>query len=102
MPQRGVGGVHAPPLRGLYVTFHGKLKSLNKKALLLEQDGGKILTFRRDKKTRFAEGTSLIKDTDVDLESMVTVFATEDNDLKLLAAGVLVDPGQGKKAPKSR
>ena len=96
------GGVHAPPLRGLYVTFHGKLKDLSKKSILLEEDSGKIMTFRRDKKTKFAEGSTFIKDTDIDLESLVTVYATEDNDLKLIAAGILVDSNQKKRGPKSR
>ncbi len=96
------GGVQAQPLRGLYVTFHGKLKDLNKKSILLEEDTGKIMTFRRDKKTKFAEGNTLIKDTDIDLESLVTVYATEGNDLKLVAAGVLVDSNQKKRRPSSR
>jgi hypothetical protein len=96
------GGVYAPPLRGFYVTFHGKLKDLNKKSIILEEDSGKIMTFRRDKKTKFAEGNALIKDSDIDLESLVTVYATEDNDLKLIAAGILVDSNQKKRGPSSR
>ena len=74
----------------------------NKKTILIEEDSGKIMTFRRDKKIRFAEGNTFIKETDIDLESLVTVYATEGNDLKLVAAGVLVDPGQGRKTPRRR
>ena len=60
------------------------------------------MTFRRDKKTKFAEGNTFIKDTDIDLESQVTVYATEDNDLKLIAAGILVDSNQKKRGPNTR
>lgn len=98
-----VGAVaQAPPLKGLYIAFHGRLKDLNKKTILIEEDSGKIMTFRRDKKIRFGEGNAFIKETDIDLESLVTVYATEGNDLKLIAVGVLVDSGQGRKTPRRR
>ena len=103
LAQRGQrGAVHPQPLRGLYVTFHGKLKDLNKKSIILEEDSGKIMTFRRDKKTKFAEGNTFIKETDIDLESLVTVYATEDTDLKLIAGAILVDSNQKKREPNTR
>ena len=90
------------PIKGVYITFHGKLKDLTKKSILLEDDKGQIMTFRRDKKTKFTEGDTAIKSSDIDLESLVTVNASEDNDLKLIAASVVLDPNQKKKEPKAR
>jgi hypothetical protein len=97
----GGGGISAPPL-GVVITFHGILKHLTKKEILLLADDNHIMTIRRVKKTKFLDSDQEIKSTDIDLESKITVYASEDHDLKMLALAVKVDPGQDKHDPATR
>jgi Fe-S-cluster-containing hydrogenase component 2 len=99
--RRAAGGstVNAPPLKGVVITFHGALKELSKKTILLQTDDNQLVTLRRTSKTKFLSQDQQIKANDVDLEDKVTIDATEDNDLKLLATVVHLDPAAPKKEP---
>src|SRR5579884_3694400 len=87
----------APPLTGVVVSFHGALKELSKKTILLETDDNQLVTLRRTSKTRFLNQEQQIKADDIDLDDKVTIDATEGNDLKLLATVVHLDPAPPKK-----
>ena len=92
-------GVSAPPLKGITITTHGVLKQLAKKEIMIHTDEDQIMTFRRSGKTKFLRDGREAKPTDFDLESIVTVDAVEDNDLKLLAIAVRADSSQKKELP---
>ena len=72
-------------------SFHGKLKDLNSKEITIETDDDQVVAIHRSRKTKFLKGTQTIKPSDIDLETMVTVDATEDVDLSLTAVSVTVD-----------
>jgi hypothetical protein len=59
---------------------------------MLETDDDQTVSIRRSGKTKFLKGTQSIKASDIDLETLVTVDASEDADLKLTAISVTVDP----------
>jgi hypothetical protein len=84
------------PIKGLSVNFQGTVKKLTKKELLLESDDNRLLTMRCSKKTKFRDDDGEIKWSEVDLESRVSVEASEDNDLKLLALSVKVESAPKK------
>jgi hypothetical protein len=99
--QRGRRGaatstVSAPPLKGVTISFHGTVKEVTKKEILLQADDQQLMTFRRTSKTKFVDGDQNIKGNEVDLDSPATVDVVEDNDLKLLALTVKLDPSQKK------
>ncbi len=84
--------------KGLIVSFHGAVKKLTKKELLLESDENRLITLRCNKQTKFFKGEDQIKRSDIDLETPVTVDASEDTDLKMMAVAVKVDPAKKKNA----
>jgi hypothetical protein len=92
--------IAAPAYKGLIVSVRGVIKKVSKKELLLESGEKQLMTIRCSKKTRFWRGSEEIKPTDVDLESPVTIDATEDSDLKLMAVNVHVDPAPKKTLAK--
>ncbi|MBV9771190.1 MAG: hypothetical protein JOZ32_16590, partial [Bryobacterales bacterium] len=69
-------------------SFHGKLKELSNKEIMIETDESQIGSIRRTRKTKFLKGTQQIKPSDIDIETPVTVDASEDVDLKLTALNV--------------
>jgi len=77
--------------KGLVVTFHGILKKLTKKEILIESDENQLLTMRCSRKTKFQDQNGEIKLSDIDLDSRVSVDASEDVDLKLMAINVRID-----------
>ena len=81
-------------------SFHGKLKELSNKEIMIETDDNQIVSIHRSRKTKFMKGTQAIKASDIDLETIVTVNASEDVDLTLTALSVTVD--QLRKTPTSR
>lgn len=91
--------VYKPPpaYKGVVVTFHGVLKKLTKKEILLESDDKQLLTLRCDRKTKFQDPDGDVKRSDIDLESQVSIEASEDVDLKLLAINVKADAARKKK-----
>ena len=99
--RRTVSAGSAPqPYKGLVVTFHGVLKKLTKKEMLLQSDDNQLLTIRCSRKTRFRDDDGDIKASEIDLESPVRVDATEDSDLKLVAINVTVAAGPAKSLRK--
>lgn len=88
----------APPLRGVTISERGRLKEITKKKIVIQSADNQIMTIRRNAKTRFLSGDREIKPFEIDLESMVAIEVTEDNDLKLIALIVRAEPS-AKKAP---
>ena len=86
--------------KGLVVTFHGVLKKLSKKELILQSDDNQLMTMRCSRKTKFHSGEEEIKSSDIDLESRVAVDASEDSDLKMMALNVTVESTQKKSLGK--
>ena len=88
---------HPEAFKGVVVTFQGKLKKLTKKEIIIDLvDSHELMTFRRNKTTKFLDNDAEIKPGAIDFESLVTVDASEDVDLKLMAVSVSV--GAPKKA----
>lgn len=92
------GGVSSGPAayKGLVVTLHGSLKKLTKKEMLIQSDDDQLLTIRCSRKTKYSDADGAIKPAAIDLESVVTVDASEDVDLKLMAINVKVDSSAKK------
>src|ERR1700722_2917749 len=88
----GTPGTPHPPAYNVAGSFHGKLKELNSKEILIETEDDQTVSIHRARKTKFLKGKDSIKASDIDLETMVTVDASEDVDLKLTAVSVTVDP----------
>lgn len=80
-------------------TFRGVLKQLDKKQIVIENDDAQAVVIRRSKKTKFFDGGKEIKPTDIDLNSKVTIEATQDVDLKPTAVSVTRDP-KSAQSPK--
>jgi hypothetical protein len=85
-------GTPHPPAYNVAGSFHGKLKELSSKEILIETEDEQTVSIHRSRKTKFLKGKESIKASDIDLETMVTVDASEDVDLKLTAVSVTVDP----------
>jgi hypothetical protein len=93
-PRTRRGGVPGTPNPGAYNvagSFHGKLKELSKKEIMIETEDGQIVSIHRSGKTKFLKGTQSIKASDIDIETPVTVDASEEVDLSLTARSVTVD-----------
>ncbi len=86
--------------KGLIVSFHGAVKKLTKKELLLQSDEDQLITLRCTKQTKFFNGEKQIKRSDIDLDTPVTVDASEDTDLKMMAVAIKVDSAQKKNSLK--
>ena len=71
--------------------FRGKLKQLTKKEIVIENDSKQMVSIRRSHKTKFLRNNMEIKSSDIDLETPVTVDATESASVSLLAVNVSVD-----------
>lgn len=94
--------VIAAPMKGVVVTAHGKLKEITKKQIVLGFDDGALTFFRRTSKTKFVENDQPLKEYEFELESVVTVEAGEDYDLKLVALVVKMDKRAPPKPLKTR
>jgi hypothetical protein len=91
-PIRGIApGTPKPGAYNVAGSFHGKLKELSKKEIMIETEDGQIVSIHRSGKTKFFKGTQSIKPSDIDIETPVTVDASEDVDLTLTARSVSVD-----------
>ncbi|MGA2597512.1 MAG: hypothetical protein ABSH09_11050 [Bryobacteraceae bacterium] len=99
--RRGTTATSGPqPIKGVVVTLHGAVKKLTKNEILIQSDGDELVTLRCSKKTKYSDADGEIKRTAIDLESKVTIDASEDNDLKLLALTVTVDAPNKKTLEK--
>ena len=91
-PRRGiVPGTPNPGAYNVAGSFHGKLKELTGKEITIETEDEQLVSIHRSRKTKFLKGTQTIKPSDIDLETKVTVDASEDVDLSLTAVSVTVD-----------
>ena len=92
-PRRAIipGTPHPGSYKDVAGSFHGKLKDLSSKEITIETDEGQIVSIHRSHKTKFFKGTQSIKPSDIDIETPVTVDATEEVDLNLTAVRVTVD-----------
>lgn len=91
-PRRGIiPGTPNPGAYNVAGSFHGKLKELTSKEITIETEDEQLVSIHRTRKTKFLKGTQTIKPSDIDLETMVTVDATEEVDLSLTAVSVTVD-----------
>ena len=90
------------PYNGPAVTFHGTLKALTKKELILDLDktqstgDQESLTIRFSKKTKFLDQDKEIKPADIAPGTHILVDATREGDLKLSALNVMVAPAAAK------
>ena len=71
--------------------FRGKLKQLNNKEIVIENDSKQMVSIRRSQKTKFLKNNQQIRSSDIDLETPVTIDATEGANVSLLAINVSVD-----------
>ena len=93
----GGGAGRGPiPLKGVVIAVHGKLKNLTKKQIDVLADDEKLWTLRRTSKTKFYRDDKEVKPFEIDLESIVSVDISEDNDLKFQALAVKAE-AQDKK-----
>jgi hypothetical protein len=91
-PRARIPGTPNPGAYNVAGSFHGKLKDLTSKEITIATDDDQIVTIHRTRKTKFLKGTQNIKPSDIDLEQMVTVEASEEPaDLSLTALSVTVD-----------
>jgi hypothetical protein len=72
-------------------TFRGKLKLLSNREIVIENDSKQMVSIRRSHKTKFLMNNQPIRPSDIDLETPVTVDATESASVSLLAVNVRVD-----------
>jgi hypothetical protein len=87
----------SPDFKDVVATFAGVLKNVSKKEITIEVDEShEIMTFRRNKETKFTSDGAEVKASGIDLESHVNVDAKQDPDSKLRA--VSVKAGQETKA----
>jgi hypothetical protein len=77
--------------KGVAVTFRGKLKNLDKKQVVIETDEDQTVSMRITSKTKFLKNDQTIKASQIDLGTPVSIDATEDTDLSILALSVVVD-----------
>ena len=93
-PRSRRGVIPGTPNPGAYNvagSFHGKLKELTSKEIMIETDDSQMVSIHRSRKTKFLKGTQAIKASDIDIETPVTVDASEEVDLSLTAVSVTVD-----------
>jgi len=76
------------------------LKDRDKKKIEVETDENQLVTIRLSGKTKFLKDGKAIKASAIDLETAVTVDASEDRDLSILAIAVTVDSPREKPASK--
>jgi hypothetical protein len=66
--------------------------------MLVERDDGQVFTLRRSSKTKFLHGDDPVKPDEVYADAIVSVDASEDNELKLLAKVVRIEKNGPKPA----
>ncbi len=89
--RRSIPGTPNPGAYNVAGSFHGKLKELTGKEITITTDDDQVVSIHRSRKTKFLKGTQTIKPSDIDLETPITVDASEEVDLTLTAVSVTVD-----------
>lgn len=72
-------------------TFHGTLKELSGKEIVIDNDEHQTVSIRRSRKTKFLKEDREIKGSDISINTAVSIDAAEDIDLKPTAITVTVD-----------
>lgn len=89
--------------RDLAGTFHGTLKELSNKEIVIQNDDDQTVVIRRSRKTRFLMDDREIKPSAIALNSLVTIEAAEDVDLKPIAISLSIDvPKLDKDPPENK
>ena len=88
-------GLGAGVNESLAGTFHGKLKDLNGKEIVLQTAEDQTVVIRRSRKTKFWRDGKEIKASGIEVDEMVSVDAVEDVDLKPIAVRVTVEKTRG-------
>ena len=70
--------------------FHGKLKQVTDKEIVIENQSNQMVSIRRSHKTKFLRNNELIHPSDIDLDTPIIVEATEEK-RSLAALTVSVD-----------
>jgi len=73
------------------VTFHGVLKEIKGKEIVMEAEDGQTVTLFRNRKTRFLKGESEIPVKEIQPGARLTVDVSKNPDASLLAVNVIVD-----------
>jgi hypothetical protein len=96
-PRRTVGG-RSTGSTGAYnlpaVTFHGTLKVISGKEIVIISDEQQEITIHRTRKTKFLKSDKEVKPGDIPAGAAVTLDVTKAPDLSLLAVNVFVDPAK--------
>lgn len=94
----------APTPTGTYKdlagTFHGKLKDISGKEIVIENGENQVVSIRRTRKTKFLKDEHEIKPSEIAHDAAVTIEASEDIDLKPMALTVKVDSVPNKAEEK--
>jgi len=90
------GPTPAGTYKDLAGTFHGKLKDISGKEIVIENEESQIVSIRRNRKTKFLKDEHEIKPSEIAHDTPVTVQASEDIDLKPMALTVTVDSAPKK------
>ncbi len=69
--------------------FKGKLRAIDKKAIVIESPDDQVVSFHRSKKTRFLVDEKEGKAQDIPLGSLVTVDASKDSVGDLVAVDII-------------
>ena len=78
-------------------SFHGKLKIISGKEIVIETDEGQTFSIFRQHKTKFLKADKSIKPSEISAGTLVTVNAMPDIDLKPVALDVIVDSAETNK-----
>jgi hypothetical protein len=70
--------------------FHGKLKQLTDKEIVIENQSNQIVSIRRSRKTKFVQNNALIHPSDIDLDTPIIVEVRQEN-RSLVALNVSVE-----------
>ncbi len=85
---RSTGGVNQQPA----VTFHGTLKQISNKEIVIETDEQQEVSIHRSRKTRFLKEDKEVKPAEVAPGTVVTLDVTKAPDATLMALNLFVDP----------
>jgi hypothetical protein len=77
--------------QGLAGTFHGTLKQLTKKEIVIQNADEQDVVIRVSKKTKFWKDGKALKPNDLEPGMIVSIDAAEDIDMKPIAASVTVE-----------
>ena len=76
--------------------FHGTLKELTKKEIVIENESKQIVSIRCSQKTQFLRNNEPIRPTDIDLDTSITIEAIEKRSSSLVALNVSIDTSATK------